>query len=978
MQDWVEGSLFDEEELKALCTPVNREKNVSVNRKGKSTSEVQAEDLFAEETNGGNLYIDHIPFLDYRTQSFLLSHGLETVKDLIEFDKNGGHDEILSKGSYIASEILKIISDYESGMLYHDHHLGNKKIRYPEYGIAVKEEKPSPSLLLYGLGMRSLNILFSLGIYTIGQFMGLMRSCMFETIPGLTGYKTSREVMELYRNEIPNWKGMELITEERTEQFVPPSPSAFVPPGSDTSESLLLHLQKSTYSKLEKVSVTTVFALKDFLSRFSINDVPGISRSDIDSIVKVLSSHENGESDSIGQRDKLYQDTENFINENVSGNKRIIYLMREDGATLDYVSKQLCISLERVRQIEAGITKKLLPYTSSILKLETADKMHVGKENIKACFSSEENARIFIKAMKDNPECEYLECAGCFLRRTEPSYRERLDLIAENIVSDSAELSDKIPELEEALREAGMEFIDLSSMLGFLSSKGYRIYNTFVSKRKQKYREIAIKVMEKHFQKGIVLTQLNNVISPDMERLKELMKSEYGYELDLPNRTLHARLTGENDLILIDRSTFIPESLFHAEPEILEMIGNAITSNPSNQIYYRTLFEELRESLIGSGITNHNCLHGVIQHYLGGLCTCSRDYLIKDKSSFVRIPAGRRLEELIRNNGCPMTIKEIKEHFPGFSDVMIGMPISDDPSLLRLKSGKIFTMDLLGLEEEQTEGLKAMILTCMNANHGYTNCYMLHSVLSSSDYASLLEEKELDCPASVFSLARNILGGADYDFQNPHISVKGKNDISSYSAVFNSEMGSSGIITYPAFRSMCERLHFPLIIRDAEFRKLVSDHVRVSKDEYMDKDCFEKLMTGLIPSVTAYVRENMSDGFFSLIDFSSFLFLPDSKLAWNVFLLDSVIAFSGEFDCFRGTVSDRRVVRTIVAEKGRYTSYADLVASFLRKKGINRITDSELRHFLNENRLYSGIVPIEIRNSDIFTLDGDTWFIDSE
>ena len=110
-------------------------------------------------------------------------------------------------------------------------------------------------------------------------------------------------------------------------------------------------------------------------------------------------------------------------------------------------------------------------------------------------------------------------------------------------------------------------------------------------------------------------------------------------------------------------------------------------------------------------------------------------------------------------------------------------------------------------------------------------------------------------------------------------------------------------------------------------------------------------------------------------NFSSFSYLPPSKLEWNVFLLESIILASNRFDLFQGSVTDRRYVKTIVAEKGRYSSYAELVAELLIKRGKNTINERELKDILVINNLHLGKIPAEITNSEIFSYKDDLWHV---
>ena len=382
----------------------------------------------------------------------------------------------------------------------------------------------------------------------------------------------------------------------------------------------------------------------------------------------------------------------------------------------------------------------------------------------------------------------------------------------------------------------------------------------------------------------------------------------------------------------------------------------------------------MADYLSTTNINNHYILHGVIQHYLPQICTTFRDYLVKDRDSFVVIPTKTKIEEVIRIRNSPMSVDEIKEHFPGFTDVMIIMPISEDKNLIKLCDNKITLMELSDIDDEVKNGMRKLILESLNENRGYSNRYILYKELLSSEYSAMLAEKNLDSPASVFTLAGNLLDD-EYALYNPHISKKTEGIIIKYQDVFMKYIGQPDIISYSQYINLCKKLEIPTIVRDVEFRNLISSYIRINKDEYMKKDVFLNTEGEIVSSVCDSLSSLMNDGFVSLLNFSSFSYLPPSKLEWNLFLLESIILASNRFDLFQGSVTDRRYVKTIVAEKGRYSSYAELVAELLIKRGKNTINERELKDILVINNLHLGKIPAEITNSEIFSYKDDLWHV---
>ena len=112
--DWFEGSLFDESELDSVSSFYIDGKDISL--KEKTSSNQRSDDQKVEN----EIYLTSIPSLSDRSQAFLLSKGIKTIKDLIDYDRYGGHEAILEKGKKSAENIGQVIDDYNNGCLFYD------------------------------------------------------------------------------------------------------------------------------------------------------------------------------------------------------------------------------------------------------------------------------------------------------------------------------------------------------------------------------------------------------------------------------------------------------------------------------------------------------------------------------------------------------------------------------------------------------------------------------------------------------------------------------------------------------------------------------------------------------------------------------------------------------------------------------------------------------------------------------------------
>ena len=224
--DWFEGSLFDESELDNSIAIEKEKKSYNTRKKEETDDNLFLPGLFEAEEDK-TIYVESIPSLPTRSLTFLKKHNISTIKDLIDFDFKSGHSLIEESGKITSKSIFKIIDDYKGGTLVYDEDfiLQND---FPKTGIKVNEALLSPSLLSYSLSYKSLNTLFSIGIYTICSFVAFVRSYKLDTIPNI-GDKTISEMRVLYDREKDNWIncGCEII-ELQDGDYTVPSPLSFV------------------------------------------------------------------------------------------------------------------------------------------------------------------------------------------------------------------------------------------------------------------------------------------------------------------------------------------------------------------------------------------------------------------------------------------------------------------------------------------------------------------------------------------------------------------------------------------------------------------------------------------------------------------------------------------------------------------------------------------------------------------------------
>lgn len=466
--------------------------------------------------------------------------------------------------------------------------------------------------------------MLSLGVFTVSSLLYVEKHYILETIKDLDT-SLVKEIKNICGKEKGKWETKDIEIRELEEGEVR---GDYELSRSRRGECLIFDLPQALWNKLYSLGIETSGDLYEYVTRKNIYSDLNFTSEDIETISSYLSDNPYSFFSSHFRLDQFCKRLESYIAGNISARDLFVYIKRGEGISLEAIAKDMGISKERVRQIQLKTLETLSPFSSYLLDKEFEDKECIKEECILDRFCDKDIGLAIIYSMKYVPKIEYYDTFKLFIKEKVPSGRERLRSIVEEVVGEEMDLDLCMTLFYEALGN-DWRVIGKEDMLRFLSEEGYFVYNKFVTKRKMNHRALALKVIYKYFPDGISLTQVNSVVSEDMDRLRILVEREFNITLKLSNKHLYERLTGENDLVLIDKSTFIHSSHIVIEEKTLDEIKEKIEELPLRKISFRYLFENLSGVLENTRINNQYALHGVIQHYLWSLYKITRDYLIK-------------------------------------------------------------------------------------------------------------------------------------------------------------------------------------------------------------------------------------------------------------------------------------------------------------------------------------------------------------
>ena len=815
---------------------------------------------------------------------------------------------------------------------------------------------------IVGLSNRARNALKRNKIVTISNLEEFLQGNMIEDLPSI-GVNTAKEIKNV----------LELYGIDEDEQFKL----------SDIEEknigvsSLFENISSDNINL--PISATNIFGLSsktiEILKENNISYIGDLKNYSIRSFERMMGRKSTKKLIDISHKleKSLISLTEEILLSEFEGRQCQIYLRRANGETLQEVADNLRIygegslTRERVRQIESKFFKKIELFIKEIINLIMKERRYILAQDILDVYESDDFTRILIYTCKLDKELQYLDFADVFVVKNEDiSEEEKLLNLTEDFIGEGINLYEKLEELETLLNDNGFDYIGLGEFINLLQKYKYHFYKDFVTRGKQSYGVLCRNVVKNHFPFGIKVTQSENDEGGDLTKLRKLVYKEYG-DIGLPpnDRALSARLG--DYLVLCNRGMLISAENIILDESVLEDIKNAIDNTLSDKVYYAELFAEFQGILqMTSNIDNYNFLHGVLRLYYADEYNFSnRDYLLKTHSGISVEQGGvaERIKKFINEMRRPVHKNELKRKFPGFSDVMLVIPIINNKDLIQWEYNYYTCMDLIDCQEEDYIKLRSILLEELEENEGYASDSMVfHRV--KEEYNSFIEKNNIKLAMNLYYILSALFDDL-CDFRRPHISVKGKFESFTTVDIVLHLMKYPRILKYEEFISVSERMEWAPVTSGMVFSNLEQQYFRISQEDYILREELS-IENDTLDKIQNRVIEELQYDFMSIVNFNQYDDLPDIGYQWNEFLLGTILEyFCRDIKVIYPIVKDRRYQKGVATKSNNgLNSYSEVVANVMISNGITAMGESDFLSFLIIHGLAKKTIPKELMNSE--------------
>ena len=333
---------------------------------------------------------------------------------------------------------------------------------------------------------------------------------------------------------------------------------------------------------------------------------------------------------------------------------------RAKGETLEEIGKKFSVTRERIRQIETKSVGKFIKHRNDAKKIFYFLHALTDGQSLLTL----NDAKYFLEA--DAAEMLWFFVVKTNLSSDVFHFDEELNAVvfADENKLDEKDLIKNLPEImeekifEETITNLAHEKNYPVELIKIKLSKIYRHSGKFFHRGRLTLTFECGYVLRERFSNGY---KIGDEISyrQFVRYLKEIFD-----EKPPVNQRAFESIIGRIGF-LCDRGKYIHPDLVHVSPEIMERVKNFIDGSERMAIFYKEIFETLKDFFIGTQITNHYLLQGAIKFY-NLPYILRKDYLTKSDE----IDMGKEFDSFVAERG-EVSAQEIKKNFVSFKDFNI-------------------------------------------------------------------------------------------------------------------------------------------------------------------------------------------------------------------------------------------------------------------------------------------------------------------
>lgn len=637
-----------------------------------------------------------------------------------------------------------------------------------------------------------------------------------------------------------------------------------------------------------------------------------------------------------------------------------ILVLRSQGETLEQVGGYYGITRERVRQIEAKTIKRLewfLTLQMNYIISRAGNDKVLNFNDFRNMLGNGNEVRVVAYIFKnvEFPRLIYFEELDIFLIDIDADQmRWKLNTIIDEHIPDIWKPNEGREKIEGLLVEEGIVFgFDL--FIKYLVATGFRVYGNTICRKGLTRSDIYRYVIAKYYGEGIRVYDENEV-----QKLKELIAEGFG-EIELPDndRAIAARIT--DFCILCGRGTYILPEYVCISDELLQEMRQYIVDTPRENIFVADIFERFKEKLSACGnVGNEYFLYGVLKYHFEGEFTFFRDTV--SKTGAIVGNAYRELEDYMLSKGETVSKSELREAFPGISDIKINSALMYSNNIIYWDTNCYANIQIFDLSPAVRRNLQAVLERLFEEHDDYTNMNLAFGEIRRT-MPNFVRDNGIRTPANLYCLLEYLFKRI-YVFNRPHIWRElPEGGITTAGMIMRFIRKRGGMITDAVLNEWISNYCLSISTIKMVLTGLIDDQLlQLDVDEYIVADD-SRFNEALVEGVKRELEIQMAGKeFLVLRDIDDFDYFPHIQgILWTQYLVQSIVRkFIKDFRIIDKGFPDRRFVdAAIVYNESPIQDLAGLVEHIVRQEfaGISDLTVEHLAEQLKNRKIIYKEIP---------------------
>ena len=440
---------------------------------------------------------------------------------------------------------------------------------------------------------------------------------------------------------------------------------------------------------------------------------------------------------------------------------------RANGQTLSKAGEKFGLTRERVRQIEKRFCSAFNSFYSNthgsisgIIHALAESNHFITIKELTEIFGEHTDIFVYYLKQVEYDDMDYIPELDIF------SYRGILNWYEELVkMGNDLPESISVEQIDKISQDTTVMFADLDIEIPYeyiktILTADYKLNGVIYSRSKMSLTKKYDIVLRKLFPNGIYIYE-----KEDMRRFRECYAKVFDDADRLPenDRALYGRIAAVT--LLCDRGKYISIPGKLISEDLLKEICDYIDLSDKEIFITNTIFSLFEDKLRAEGVDNKYHLQGVLHAAVPNKYFFKRDYVSKSKNM---TSLYTELTKFVRQSNSPVTKAQLREEFPGVTDVVISFAMQDENVICGFSI--YMAKDFIEKQTENVETLKDVISE-MVADGEIHKSEDLMTVLSLM-HPEILEAFAIESRYTLFSIVEALFKD-EFSLSRPFFALKG-------------------------------------------------------------------------------------------------------------------------------------------------------------------------------------------------------------